>query len=226
MWKPVMSFWLLIVCGCSEHGLVAYELEEGLEGIEPWRPDLPDLPDPDTDTDPDPDPDPPPNTIENCDNPGAVSRWAEGEVWVVSNSTSSAKRTKTGTLDVSDTGRFDVYSRYSAESGSVQANESAFYRIANETSVDGLPVLGNCGDEWVVEDLDNESAWPEDAYIYIGTFDLEEGYNQLTFSHYCMLYEVGECPEFHVDWIDSTCDSDNPNSAHFNGDLCLLTSEQ
>jgi len=205
---------LLLITGCSEYGLRPFAEYEPIEGIESWVPEIPDI-----------EPDDPEKTIEDCFQPNATAFWSGGEVWVVSNSSSGNKTTQRGKIDVSQAGRFDVYSRFSAESGSAQLNESAFYRIRNSIAPDGTPILANCAGEWVVEDLDNDQSWPDDQYVYLGTFDLVQGFNELSFTHYCTLYEQGECPQFHNQDAFSTCDSDNPNSAHFIGDLCLLTSE-
>lgn len=162
----------------------------------------------------------PPEEIFGCDNPAATADWGGDEIYVSMNN----KTQVSGTLQVSGDGLFHVYSAYSAESGDAQWNESAYYRIKNNTEPDGLPKFGNCGDDWVVEDTDNYVAWPEDTYIYIGTFHLDSGDNELWLNHYCDLYDQGFCEEFHFEEeATSTCESNNPNSAHFPGDLCLIS---
>ncbi len=162
---------------------------------------------------------PPVEVISDCDNPAATAQWEDGEIWV----STTSQMTRSGTLTVSDEGLFHVYSAYSAESGSTQWNESAFYRFENDIAPDGKPKVANCGDEWVVRDNDNDEAWTEGDYIYLGTFQLAQGDNTLRLEHYCQLYNDGECEEFHfTDEPYSTCDSSNPNSAHFSGELCLL----
>ena len=176
-------------------------------------------PEPEPEPDPGPDPDPPGDLLHGCDSPSATATWGDGEVWV----STTGSMTRRGNLDVSETGLFHIYSAYSAESGATQMNESAYYRIENDTAPDGLPLYGNCGDEWVVRDMDNDEPWAPGDYLYIGTFFLEEGDNDLELNHYCELFSAGECAEFHVDEDEtSTCPSSNPNSAHFSGDVCLL----
>jgi hypothetical protein len=176
--------------------------------------DPPDLPDP---------PVPPDEIIHDCDSPSAVTSWSDGEISVATTSST----TRSGELTVSESGRFHVYSPYSAESGSTQLNESAYYRFGNEVSPEGLPQHANCGEDWVVQDTDNDEAWATGDYIYLGTFDLVEGANTLRLNHYCLMYWEGECEEFHFDEVaSSTCDSSNPNSVHFSGELCLISAEE
>jgi hypothetical protein len=177
----------------------------------------------DTGEDPSGDPPVPPDEVlSNCASPAASAEWSNGEIWVATNGSTA----QSGDLHVTGSGWFHIYSAYSAESGASQQNESAFYRIENEVSVEGAPQFGNCGTDWIVQDGDNDAPWTEGAYIYIGTFELVEGVNTLNLFHYCLLFWEGECSEFHFEEeLSSTCDSSNPNSAHFSGDLCLLGAE-
>jgi hypothetical protein len=167
-------------------------------------------------------PEPPVEVIHDCDSSVAGATWSDGEIWVATTSAT----TRSGELMVSDTGRFHVYSPFSAESGATQLNESAFYRIENEVSPDGRPQFGNCGEDWIVQDADNDETWTEGDYIYLGTFDLVEGANTLRLNHYCLMYWEGECLDLHfAEDPSSVCDSPNPNSAHFSGELCLVPAE-
>lgn len=167
-------------------------------------------------------PEAPEEVLTNCESSGASASWDDGEIWVATNGSTS----RSGDLDVTGSGWFHIYSAYSAESGASQQNESAYYRIENELSADGASQFANCGTEWIVQDGDNEVPWTDSEYVYIGTFELAEGVNTLKIFHYCLLYWEGECPEFHLEAdLSSTCDSVNPNSAHFSGDLCLLSAE-
>jgi len=175
---------------------------------------------------PDPPPDHPPRLppefLEDCTNPATSAAWGDGEIYVTANGLT----TRSGTLMVSDPGLFHIYSAYSAESGASQQNESAYYRIENEDAPSGQPAFANCGVEWVVQDVDNTEPWGEDELLYIGTFQLTAGANLLKLNHYCVLYERGECEELHFDEVESsTCPSDNPNSAHFSGQLCLIAAD-
>ena len=45
--------------------------------------------------------------------------------------------------------------------------------------------------------------------------------------HFCPLVRTGGCPDLHLlDDPEGTCDSSNPNSAHFEGEgLCLVASD-
>jgi len=163
----------------------------------------------------------PPEIISGCDSPDATAIWDGGEIWVATNGAME----RTGTVTVSDEGLFDVYSAFSAESGDTQWNESSFYRFENEIAPEGKSHQSNCSEDWVVQDVDNFEAWESGDYLYIGTFLLVEGENTMLMSHYCLLFEEGECQEFHFEEEpSSTCPSSNPNSAHFSGELCLLLS--
>jgi hypothetical protein len=166
--------------------------------------------------------DPPEEVLTNCASSTATATWNDGEIWVATNGSTS----QSGDLRVTGSGWFHLYSAYSAESGASQQNESSFYRIENERSVDGAPQFANCGTDWIVQDGDNDAPWVDGDYVYIGTFELVDGVNTLKLFHYCLLFWEGECAEFHFDAdLSSTCDSLNPNSAHFSGELCLLSAE-
>jgi hypothetical protein len=174
--------------------------------------------------DPDPDPhdipdgDMPPRTREDC--PGdAEASWSDGEIYVLSWDDTSAS----GVLWSNQAGWFHVYNSYLAESGSSQFNESAWFRIRNSTFPDGEPFHTNCGDDYIVEDHDNSGS-STTSLIYIGTFWLDTGDNDLQMNHYCPLYRSGECSSFHNTGHDTTCDSSNVNSVHYSGEgLCIST---
>ncbi len=212
---------LLWAPGCFDQGFHRQETDEDTACEGPGCDTaLPQDTDTDTDTEPPEPPEPPDEVISDCNNPDATAVWNGNEIWVAS----PDDMTNSGTLQVSDTGWFHVYSAYSAESGTDQWNESAFYRFKNDDNPTGQPFFGNCGEEWVVRDSDNDQAWTGGDYIYLGTFRLVEGNNTLVLEHYCLLFNAGECQEFHItDEPSSTCGTENANSAHFSGELCLLT---
>lgn len=165
---------------------------------------------------------PPPNLLEGDCPPGSVAVFDQSEIYV----TSWDNPTASGVLITDHSGWYHVYDYSVAESGAEQTNESAWFNIQNAASTYGKPYWSNCDDEWVVQDSDN-NGFPSDTRIYVGTFWLEPGENQLTLNHYCPLYRAGSCPEFHIDSdASSTCDSNGANSAHFNGEgICLVTAD-
>ena len=120
------------------------------------------------------------------------------------------------TLTAPDAGWYHVYSDQIMESGSSQLNESAFFRVPNYGNPEGTPLWSNCEDDWIVEDGDN-SGWPSGKRLYIGTFWLEAGDNKLEMRHYCPKYRAGACTGFHDTSGSSTCESDSPNSVHYEG---------
>ncbi|MFT5684230.1 MAG: hypothetical protein ACI8RZ_005171 [Myxococcota bacterium] len=137
---------------------------------------------------------------------------------------SSDPITATGELNADSAGWYHVYDYTIAESGASQRNETAYFRITNGAEPEGLPYFGNCGDEWLVMDADNEGDLAEGTRIYIGTFYLETGANQLTMTHFCDLVREGSCGEYELLDSDQTCDvTGNPNSVHFDGEgICLV----
>ncbi len=132
-----------------------------------------------------------------------------------------------GTLVADVAGLYHVYDYTIAESGESQTNESAYFRVTNDTNPSGVPEFANCRTDWVVIDLDNEAPLEEGSRVYVGTFWLDEGDNPLTMHHFCPIVRSGGCPDLHLtDDSGGTCDSDNPNSVHFNGEgLCLVRVE-
>ncbi len=141
----------------------------------------------------------------------------------------STKRMKAVAVLHSDrTGWFDLYNTVLAESGKKQHNESAYFRVTNsdtaeQGNLEGHPRYGNCGQDWIIQDRDNEST-PTDP-IYVGTFWLVEGENKLKMHHYCTLYRNEECLDFHIESETSGCHSKNANSVHFEADaICVQLS--
>ena len=163
----------------------------------------------------------PEETLEGCEGVANIELNEELMVW------SWDSGPAVGSVYVEVEGSYHVYSNYIAESGSSQTNESAYLRIANTVNSDGFPQLSNCNDDWVVSDLDNSTTIPSGMVVYVGTFYLTQGDNEVEFYHYCPLYRAGECPSFHINTdSSSTCDTDNPNSVHFTGTaICLLPAE-
>jgi hypothetical protein len=130
----------------------------------------------------------------------------------------------TGTLVASPAGVYAVYDTFVYESGASQINESGYLRIRNEVNTDGLPLWGNCGDEYIVQDGDNDGSAPA-PLIYLGSFELVEGYNELTLHHFCPLFRQGLCEGFHIGETqgDSSCLGNNVNSLHLvAGGICLI----
>jgi hypothetical protein len=129
-----------------------------------------------------------------------------------------------GSFSVEMSAYYAVYNTYVYESGGSQPNETAYFRIRNDASADGAPEFRNCGDEWIVQDHDNEGDPPGD-YIFVGVFLLQEGLNTIAMHHYCPLFREGLCTEFHMGDAGGAggCESSNPNSAHFKAaGICLL----
>ncbi len=134
------------------------------------------------------------------------------------------RQSDAGELVADVAGRYHVYDFTIAESGSSQPNESAWFRVTNESNPGGYPEFANCRSEWVVVDLDNDAPLGRGSRIYVGTFWLDEGANELTMHHFCPVVRTGGCPDLHLTHdAGGTCDTDNPNSVHFNGEgLCLV----
>ena len=175
--------------------------------------------DADADSDTDSDVDLPPEIFVDACAPDVTASFDSGEIYVKS----WERETDSGTLTADQSGWYHVYDYSLAESGSSQTNEVSYLRITNSRRPDGEPYWENCAGEWIVDDFDNSGS-VEGRRIYTGTFWLEAGANDLALIHYCPLERRGYCPDFH-DTSDaaSTCDSDGPNSVHFNGaGLCLL----
>jgi len=172
----------------------------------------------DADTDSDTDVDRPPSTFLDDCSPDTTATFDSGEIYVKS----WERESDGGTLNAAESGWYHIYDWSLAESGSSQTNEVSYLRITNNRRPDGEPYHANCVDEWVVDDFDNGET--PSQRIYTGTFWLEAGANSLTMTHYCPLERSGYCPEFHdTSDSNSTCDSDGPNSTHFNGaGLCLM----
>ena len=164
-------------------------------------------------------PDDPDEFIEDCED-GSIATLPDGPIYVLSWDPTSA----TGTLVTSLAGWYHVYDYTIAESESSQTNETAYFRISNATTPDGAPYHANCGDEWMVMDADNGGALPSGTRIYIGTFYLEAGPNDVTMHHYCPLQRAGECDELHnTSDSSSTCETGNVNSVHFDGEgICIV----
>ncbi len=174
--------------------------------------------DPDEPDDPG-DPDDPDEFIEDCAD-GSVATFPSGPIYVLSWDPTSAS----GTLVASTAGWYHVYDYTIAESESSQTNETAYFRITNATNTGGAPYHVNCGDEWVIKDADNSGALPSGTRIYIGTFYLEAGQNEVTMYHYCPLQRAGECDDLHITSdSSSTCETGNVNSVHFDGEgICIV----
>lgn len=130
----------------------------------------------------------------------------------------------TGTLVASPGGVYAVYDTYVYESGASQINESGYLRIRNSVNTDGLPLWGNCDDEYIFQDGDNDGGAPA-PLVYLGSFELVEGYNELTLHHFCPLFRQGLCEGFHIGDTqgDSSCLGNNVNSLHLTADgICLV----
>lgn len=182
--------------------------------------DDPGLDDPSDDTaEPDePEEGPPDEPLDDCEG-DVEATWESGEIAVLGREDAP----DSGTLTVPEAGWYHVYDTSIAESEDAQGNESAYLRIPSSADGDGLPMWGNCSEDWVVVDPDNGGPLPDGTRLYMGTFYLNEGENTVWLHHYCTRYRAGECADLHIeDDSDSTCDTNNPNSVHFSGEgLCL-----
>ena len=224
-----MLFALLTLAACNDYN---FDKENDVWGGDsgttaPDRPsDADDTGGDDTgpgDTSPDPD-DPgtppdslPPEVIEGeCEGTNAVS--ISPTIYVTTSAPTAAT-----TLTASEAGWYHLYDYTIAESGESQRNETAYIQVSNSTNPDGHPALANCGDDWIVEDADNDGGLPTGSRIYLGTFWLDAGDNTLSLMHFCPLYEAGSCSSFHdTDDSSSTCESGNVNSVHLEGEgLCV-----
>lgn len=167
----------------------------------------------------DPDPDPPDEIIDDCTD-GNVATLPSGGMVVLSWDPTS----DSGTLATAVAGWYHVYDYTIAESGSSQTNETARFRIVNAGNPEGTPRFANCGEDWWVLDADNDGELPSGTRIYIGTFWLEAGQNEITMEHFCPTWRAGECASLHVpDDTSSTCDTNNANSVHFDGEgICIV----
>ena len=161
----------------------------------------------------------PPYNEEDCAQEEPVS-WSPAELIVGSWNSVSAS----GAVHVATAGWYAIFDTALSESGSSQTNETGILQISNAANPDGWPLFGNCGDWWIVADSDNGGS-PSDTPVYLGTFWLESGENQVTLYHYCTVYRSGQCPEFHNDTpAGGHCESSNWNSIHMQAnEICLTT---
>ncbi|MEN0061292.1 MAG: Tad domain-containing protein [Myxococcota bacterium] len=110
---------------------------------------------------------------------------------------------KVVTLEMKDpppTGYYRLYKAGIAESGSSQKNESAVFRVRNDSNPTGVPLPSeaNCGDQYVMRDYDNgvKGHFKLKERVYLGTFYIDQNStNTLEMQHYCAY--VNQCPEFH-----------------------------
>ncbi len=224
--SPFSSLLLgLGLVGCSDYQFSTehqegHSDETGLVGGDDEDPDSGGQDDPDED----PPDDPPDRIIEDCDG-GSLATLPTGEMAVLSWDPTEAA----GELVTSKAGWYHVYDFTIAESGSSQTNETARLRVKNSGNPEGLPAFGNCpgqdgGEDWWVVDADNDGDLPEGSRIYVGTFWLEAGTNQVEMSHFCPTWRGGECDSLHITQSSgSTCDSGGVNSVHFLGEgICLV----
>lgn len=210
---------LIVVLGtaCNDHNLLATAdgtpLRPGDDDSQPGDPD-----DDDASGGPYDDPDPwidecPPEAL-RPDFTGGDGAQAYVKSW---------ERTRDGaTLHVPTAGVYAVYNTELAESGESQRNETAYFRFPG-SGLDGASEVTNCGDEYVVQDADNEGASP--GHVLVGVFALHEGPNELEMHHFCPLFRAGACPSFHVGDPEAPggCRDGNPNSVHFEGSgICLV----
>ncbi len=168
---------------------------------------------------------PPPQRIGECP-PEAIPLTdfygpdGQDEIYVLAWNNTQA----TATLVTPVAGLYDVYDTEVSESGASQTNESGYIRIANDHNPSGVPEWGNCVNDWIVPDVDNDGP-PALPWVYLGTFDLNDGDNQVILSHYCPIFRAGECGTFHVGDPDaaSGCNDSGPNSIHLNAEgICLI----
>ncbi len=165
---------------------------------------------------------PPFEVIDECPD-GATASLTAG-VYVLSWDPSDAS----GSLEADAEGWYHLYDYALSESGTSQTNESGYLRVPNDGNPDGLPRWANCESEWVQVDQDNAGTPTTGARSYLGTFWLEEGPNTFTFHHFCPLYRSGVCADLHeTSDSESTCDSSNGNSVHFEGEgICIVLADE
>ncbi len=165
---------------------------------------------------------PPPEKLDACPEDALTVADFYGdnggdEIYVLAYSPTEAY----GTLVSPIAGLFDIYDTSVAESGDSQMNETGFIRIRNSHSSEGEPLFSNCGLDWLVMDTDNEG--PPPNLVYMGTFDLDEGDNDLTLYHFCPLFQQGYCSDFHIGDPNNNGCNDGAHSIHFTGEgLCLV----
>ncbi len=164
----------------------------------------------------DPDDPPPEFGDDDCAN-GIPVPWIGPEAAVLATDPFA-----TGQIDVPAAGLYDVYDLVPAESGASQTNESAWLRIPSSAEPDGHPTWGNCGDEYVFVDPDNNGPLPAGTTQYLGTFWLDAGVVAVEVHHYCPLYLAGQCPQYH-DPYGTPCEGGTANSVHVTGGaVCLV----
>lgn len=218
---------VLTVSACSEYAVgnpvpeperepvPAHEPPDALEPSDPAEPPSP----PAQSVDVPPDHRAPPDILDGDCDPAMIAPFSEDEIWVGSRSRTSDH----GVLTAPASGWYDLYNTHVVESGGSQHNESAYVRLRNGSNPDGRPASGNCGSDHVVVDLDNDGP-PPGNQVFLGTFWLDAGDNDLELRHYCPRFRAGDCPEHHVPTPSSqSCESDNINSVHFTGfAVCLV----
>jgi hypothetical protein len=183
-----------------------------------------DDPPPDRDDD-DSIPEEPPPFLEACPDDAVPITGFEGddgadEIYAIS----WGPTWMSATLTAPVAGRFAVYDSGVYESGPSQTNESSYLRIQNADNPEGLPEDPTCEGEHVVVDGDNDGP-PPAPLVYLGTFWLVQGDNDLALHHYCPLFRSGRCEELHVGdpEADGGCDDDNWNSVHLVAEgICLV----
>jgi hypothetical protein len=210
---------LILALGCSDYEFHVPKdgsspLDDGDELVEGEGPDEGSADD--TDYEPD---QPDPYNDEDCLD-GVWGDWLSGEIYVFS----WDRPTDSGVLVAPEAGWFHLYDTSIAESGSSQWNESVFLRVSNGLNPDGMPLDGNCEGDFVIVDPDNEGALPDGTTVFLGTFLLEAGENDVSLHHFCPRYRDGECTDLHdAGDPNSTCDTGNVNSAHVVGEsICLV----
>ena len=239
----MIALMLLAVAGlwaCSEYDIVADDDTAGDDDTGPGDDDTAgdddvaddDAADDDTDPGQDDDDDDdatdddeePPEHVEECPEDVDYSFVdGDGDGFVAVLSWDSGPDSATLLVDFS--GVYHVYDTYIAESGASQINESGYVTITNSLNPTGVPEFTNCDDWYVVPDSDIHGTPPAGA-IYIGTFPLAAGEdNILSLHHYCWLYRDGHCPQFHIGagGADGSCDDNGANSIHMALDaICLV----
>lgn len=212
---------LLLLAGCSEYGMFnpGSTQDLGPDRDNPFAPPTEVADDLPPHVDRPPDHPTPSLTLDHACDPDQLATFDSEQIWVGSTTRTSDE----GVLYAPEAGWYDLYNTHLAESGASQLNESTFFRVRNDSNPRGWPLLGNCGDAWVVVDSDNLGPAPG-VQEFVGTFWFDAGENLLEMTHYCTLYRAGMCPEHHTDTpSNQTCDSNNIHSAHFMGfAICLV----
>ncbi len=84
-------------------------------------------------------------------------------------------------------------------------NQSPFLQVYTAGSPGGQPVIDSCNGGWITADADPTPP----MWQYTGTFWLDAGGSNATFSHLCNVVALGQCVG-HEDPADPRANDDHP----------------